>query len=64
MKMIDPPSGWLYGFPKPIPDDVKDVKEWLIQQQMILENIFIVDIGINLKTNDNPYIKCQFKPYN
>lgn len=32
MKMIDPPSGWLYGFPKPIPDDVKDVKEWLIQQ--------------------------------
>lgn len=29
--MIDPPSGWLYGFPKPIPNDVKDVKEWLVQ---------------------------------
>lgn len=32
MKMIDPPSGWKYGFPKPIPEDVKDVKEWLVEQ--------------------------------
>lgn len=30
-KIIDPPSGWQYGFPKPIPEDVKDVKQWLIE---------------------------------
>lgn len=29
--MIDPPSGWHYGFPKPIPRDVDNVKEWLVQ---------------------------------
>jgi hypothetical protein len=29
-KMIDPPSGWKYGFPKELPDDVKDFKQWLI----------------------------------
>lgn len=26
--MIDPPEGWRYGFPKPIPDGV-DLAEWL-----------------------------------
>lgn len=31
MRIIDPPSGWKYGFPKPIPNDVKDVKKWLIE---------------------------------
>jgi len=30
-RMIDPPSGWRYGFPKVIPNDVKDVKEWLVE---------------------------------
>jgi len=31
--MIDPPSGWKYGFPKPIPKDrLKDVNTWLIEQ--------------------------------
>jgi hypothetical protein len=30
MRIIDPPSGWQYGFPKPIPNDVKDVKKWLV----------------------------------
>jgi hypothetical protein len=31
MKMIDPPSGWKYGFPKPIPTNVVNVKEWLVE---------------------------------
>mgnify|MGYP000545441735 FL=1 len=31
-KMIDPPEGWKYGFPKPIPDHISNVKEWLVQQ--------------------------------
>ena len=31
MTIIDPPNGWRYGFPKPIPNDVKDVKKWLIE---------------------------------
>jgi hypothetical protein len=31
--MIDPPSGWQYGFPKPIPEDRRqDVNAWLVEQ--------------------------------
>jgi hypothetical protein len=26
--MIDPPEGWKYGFPKPLPNGV-DLSEWL-----------------------------------
>jgi hypothetical protein len=30
--IIDPPSGWQYGFPKPIPEDrLKDVRVWLVE---------------------------------
>jgi hypothetical protein len=29
-KMIDPPSGWKYGFPKEIPEHVENTTEWLI----------------------------------
>jgi len=32
MTMIDPPSGWKYGFPKPIPDKVENVLEWLVSE--------------------------------
>ena len=28
---IDPPSGWKYGFPKIIPDDVDDTEKWLLE---------------------------------
>lgn len=30
--MIDPPEGWRYGFPKVIPEDIGNVKEWLISK--------------------------------
>lgn len=30
-KMIDPPSGWVYGFPKEIPESVTDVNKWLVE---------------------------------
>ena len=31
--MCDPPSGWKYGFPKPIPDSVgKNITEWLLSE--------------------------------
>ena len=31
--IIDPPSGWLYGFPKPIPEDRRyDSLTWLVEQ--------------------------------
>ena len=31
--IIDPPSGWKYGFPKPIPEDrIEDVLVWLVEQ--------------------------------
>lgn len=32
--IIDPPSGWRYGFPKPVPEDFHtsdiDLSKWLI----------------------------------
>jgi len=31
--IIDPPAGWRYGFPKPIPEERrKDVNKWLVEQ--------------------------------
>jgi len=32
IKVIDPPSGWKYGFPKEIPNNIesKDVYKWLV----------------------------------
>lgn len=32
IKMIDPPSGWKYGFPKQIPEGVVDVLAWLVSE--------------------------------
>jgi len=30
--LIDPPGGWKWGFPKPIPDDQMDrIEEWLVE---------------------------------
>jgi hypothetical protein len=29
--MIDPPSGWRYGFPKEIPNNVTDIMGWLVE---------------------------------
>ena len=31
-KWIDPPSGWKYGFPKPIPEDVGNFEDWLVSE--------------------------------
>jgi hypothetical protein len=31
--MIDPPSGWKYGFPKPLTEDAEGRNlEWLVEQ--------------------------------
>lgn len=31
--IIDPPSGWKYGFPKPIPEDRRyDSLTWLVEE--------------------------------
>ena len=29
-RLIDPASGWKYGFPKECPVDVDDIRQWLI----------------------------------
>jgi hypothetical protein len=29
--MIDPPSGWKYGFPKELPPGVEDTLAWLVE---------------------------------
>lgn len=39
MRVIDPPSGWKYGFPKPIPSDVQDVEQWLVDNGYPQEEI-------------------------
>ena len=36
--MCDPPSGWKYGFPKPVPDDVH-ILEWLVREGYPQEEI-------------------------
>lgn len=30
-KMIDPPEGWRYGFPKEIPEHTDDTRKWLVE---------------------------------
>ena len=30
--MCDPPSGWKYGFPKPVPDEVNEIRPWLLSE--------------------------------
>ena len=30
--MVDPPSGWKYGFPKAKPDDATDTFAWLLSE--------------------------------
>ena len=41
IRMCDPPEGWKYGFPKKIPDDVKDNNffDWLISEGYPEKNI-------------------------
>ena len=31
IKLIDPPEGWKYGFPKQLPDNVENIIDWLIR---------------------------------
>jgi hypothetical protein len=31
-RMIDPPSGWKYGFPKQIPEGIGNVPAWLVSE--------------------------------
>ena len=30
--MCDPPEGWVYGFPKPVPDNIDDIIPWLLSE--------------------------------
>ena len=30
IQIVDPPSGWKYGFPKPMSPMIVNVREWLI----------------------------------
>ena len=30
--MFDPPSGWKYGFPKEVPENPTDFRQWLIDE--------------------------------
>lgn len=39
IKMIDPPSGWAFGFPKEFPEGITDVKGWLVKNGYPKEKI-------------------------
>lgn len=40
VKMIDPPSGWKYGFPKQLPDpEPVNINQWLVEQGYPQEDI-------------------------
>lgn len=30
-KIIDPPSGWQFGFPRELPPEVENLGEWLVE---------------------------------
>ena len=32
VKMIDPPMGWKFGFPRVLPEGVENVTAWLVEQ--------------------------------
>ena len=40
IKMVDPASGWRYGFPKAVPDGITDegIYAWLIDQGVTEED--------------------------
>lgn len=31
-KWIDPPGGWRWGFPKIMPNNVENFRDWLVQE--------------------------------
>jgi hypothetical protein len=40
VKMIDPPSGWKYGFPKALPDpEPVNIIKWLVENEYPKEEI-------------------------
>jgi hypothetical protein len=46
IKMVDPPSGWRYGFPKPMPEDLNSEQE---RVQWFLDNGYpqsLIDDGM------------------
>lgn len=51
---IDPPSGFKYGFPKQLPDNVTNLREWLLEngypQSMIDQFPDGVPCGIQTQT--------------
>ena len=53
IKMIDPPSGWMYGFPKEIPEHVDDTCKWLIDNGY--PEKLIKDLG------DNFYVRGWYE---
>ena len=52
--MIDPDSGWRYGFPKPYnPDDITDFHGWLVSEGYPQEKI---DYWLNSSFG---YVPCR-----
>ena len=38
-RYIDPPHGWRYGFPKVLPEGIKDITMWLLENGYPSEEI-------------------------
>lgn len=51
--LVDPPSGWLYGFPKPMPADTADVIAWLVENGYPRKNIDLLGDHFYVKYSEN-----------
>lgn len=55
--IVDPPEGWKYGFPKPIPEDIIKTRQsfeaWLIEQGYPIDELgFAVKYSRYWETDD------------
>ena len=43
--MVDPPSGWKYGFPKPMPEGIENKRQWFIDEGYPEETIKALEVA-------------------
>lgn len=51
--LVDPPEGWRYGFPKPMPVDTADVTAWLVKNGYPQKMIILLGDHFYVKYSEN-----------
>lgn len=63
MRLIDPPEGWRYGFPKRCPDNVENINEWLVQNGYPMSKILEYgDVFFYRTIRTEPYLSVYETP--